>query len=91
VLGVAAVAISLLLATVSPLAGGVTAIVLLTGVLALTYLLSQTIWAVAKTALYVYAAEGRTPSQFENFEFETLGGRTEGTATPGRAGTRDTL
>lgn len=91
VLGVGAIAVSLLLATVSPLAGGVTAIALLAGVITLTYLLSQTIWAVAKTALYVYAAEGRTPSQFENFEFETLGGRTEGTATPGRAGTRDTL
>ena len=91
VLALGAIAVSLLLATVSPLAGGVTAILLLVGVLALTYLLSQTIWAVAKTALYVYAAEGRTPSQFENFEFETLGGRTEGAASPGRAGTQDTL
>ena len=91
VLAIAAIAVALLLATVSPLAGGVTAVALLAGVIALTYLLSQTIWAVAKTALYVYAAEGRTPSQFENFEFERLGGRTAETASPGRAGTRDVL
>ncbi len=88
-LAVVALAVSLPLAAVFP-AGGVVLAVLLVGIaLAITYLLSQTIWGVAKTALYVYAAEGQRPSQFENFEFETLGGRTDGTASPGRAGTRD--
>ncbi|WP_418286714.1 DUF6159 family protein [Halorubrum sp. DTA46] len=91
VLAVAALAVSLPLAAFFPAAGGILAVVLLAVALATTYLLSQTIWGVAKTALYVYAAEGRAPSQFENFEFETLGGRTEKRASPGNAGTRDTL
>lgn len=90
-LAVAAIAVSLPLAAVFPAAGGILAVVLLAVAIAATYLLSQTIWGVAKTALYVYAAEGQTPSQFENFEFETLGGRTERTASPGSAGDRDDL
>lgn len=88
-LAVIALAVSLPLAAVVPAAGGVLAVVLLAVALAATYLLSQTIWGVAKTALYVYAAEGQTPAQFENFEFETLGGRTERRASPGSAGPRD--
>lgn len=91
VLAVSALAVSLPLAAVFPAAGGVLAVLLVGVALALTYLLSQTIWGVAKTALYVYAAEGQRPSQFANFEFETLGGRTDDTASPGRAETRDTL
>lgn len=90
-LAVVALAVSLPLAAVFPVAGGVLGVLLVAVAIATTYLLSQTIWGVAKTALYVYAVEGRAPSQFENFEFETLGGRTEKRASPGNAGTRDTL
>lgn len=85
-LAAVALAVSLPLAAVFPAAGGTLAVLLLAVALAATYLLSQTIWGVAKTALYVYAAEGRTPSQFENFEFETLGGRAERRASPDRRG-----
>lgn len=90
-LAVAALAVSLPLAAVFPAAGGILAVVLLAVALAATYLLSQTIWGVAKTALYVYAAEGEVPSQFDDFDLETLGGRTERTASPGSAGDRDRL
>ena len=88
---VVALAVSLPLAAVFPAAGGLLAVVLVAAALATTYLLSQTIWGVAKTALYVYAAEGEVPSQFENFDLETLGGRAERTASPGSAGPRDAL
>ncbi|WP_128478841.1 DUF6159 family protein [Halorussus pelagicus] len=44
---------------------------------AVTYVFHQTIWAILKTALYLYAKEEMRPSQFENFDFESLGGRTE--------------
>ena len=88
---VAALAVSLPLAAAFPAAGGVVGVVLVAVALATTYLLSQTIWGVAKTALYVYAAEGEVPSQFDNFELETLGGRTARTASPGSAGPRDAL
>ncbi len=47
-----------------------------------SYLFSQTIWGIAKTALYLYAREGLVPEQFDNFDFETLDGRTETEATP---------
>ena len=79
-----AVVVSGPLAAAAP-GGGVVLVAL---ALVFTYLLSQTIWGVAKTALYVYAVEGATPGQFENFDFETLGGRAERRATPGadRAG-----
>ena len=88
---VVALAVSLPLAAVFPAAGGLLAVVLVAAALATTYLLSQTIWGVAKTALYVYAAEGEVPSQFENFDLETLGGRADRTASPGSAGPRDAL
>ncbi|THE64147.1 hypothetical protein D8Y22_14650 [Salinadaptatus halalkaliphilus] len=52
------------------------------GALVFTYLLSQTIWGIAKTALYVYAVEGTAPEEFQNFDFETLGGRTTQSASP---------
>ncbi|MWV64683.1 hypothetical protein GRS48_07595 [Halorubrum sp. JWXQ-INN 858] len=91
VLAIGALALSLPVAAVFPGPGILLTVLLLGGVLVFTYLLSQTIWGIAKTALYVYAVEGRTPEGFENFEFETLGGRTERTASPGSAGTRDTL
>ncbi|ELZ16764.1 hypothetical protein C477_14163 [Haloterrigena salina JCM 13891] len=44
------------------------------------------VWGVAKTALYVYAAEGISPEEFDNFDFETLGGRAERSASPGSSG-----
>jgi uncharacterized membrane protein YccF (DUF307 family) len=34
------------------------------------FLLSSALGAVAKTALYVYATEGKRPSGFENVDFE---------------------
>lgn len=64
--------------------GFVLGVVLVAAVLVLTYLLGQTIWGITKTALYVYAAEERVPEQFADFDFATLGGRTEKRATPGR-------
>ncbi|OVE84401.1 DUF6159 family protein [Natronolimnobius baerhuensis] len=78
-----ALAISLAVASVVPAPGFVLAVVLVGGALAFTYVLGQTIWGVAKTALYVYAVEGTAPSEFDNFDFETLGGRTEQSASTG--------
>ena len=37
------------------------------------YLVGVTLSAVARTALYVYATEGRTPREFENVDFSRLG------------------
>ncbi len=78
---VAALAISIPIASVFPGPGILLAVVLVALALVFTYLLSQTIWGIAKTALYVYAEEGIQPEQFENFDFETLGGRAEHEAT----------
>ncbi len=81
---VTALAVSVPVLAVFPGGGIVLAVVLVALALVFTYLISQTVWGIAKTALYVYAEEGIAPSQFENFDFETLGGRTERKATPGR-------
>ncbi|WP_459882814.1 DUF6159 family protein [Halorubrum gandharaense] len=91
VLALGALLVSVPVAAVFPGPGIVLMVLLLGGVVVTTYLVSQTIWGIAKTALYVYAVEGQTPEQFENFEFETLGGRTEGKASPGSAGSTDRL
>jgi len=91
VLAVGALAVSIPVAAVFPGPGILLALLLLGGVIAFTYLLSQTIWGVAKTALYVYAVEGHRPAEFDNFDFETLGGRSQEPASPGTAGSRDTL
>ncbi|WP_114578858.1 DUF6159 family protein [Saliphagus sp. LR7] len=61
-------------------------VVLVGGAVVFTVLLGQAIRGIAKTALYVYAVEGVVPDEFENFDFETLGGRTERSASPGAAG-----
>ncbi|MWV39089.1 hypothetical protein GRS80_04730 [Natrialba sp. INN-245] len=82
VLAVLALVVSVPVAAVFPGPGIFLAVVLVGGVMVFTYLLSQTIWGIAKTALYVYAAEGVTPEEFENFDFETLGGRAERSASP---------
>ena len=81
---VIAIVLALIIAAVFPLAGIVAGIFLVAGALVCTYLIGQMIWAVTKTALYVYAAEEFVPEQFANFDFETLDGRAEHTATPGR-------
>ena len=78
-----AIVLSLVIGAIVPVAGIVVGIFLVGGALVLTYLVGQTVWAITKTALYVYAAEDRVPEQFENFDFETLEGRTERPATPG--------
>ena len=83
VLVVAAIAVSVPVGAVLPGAGVILAVVLVALALAFTFLLSQTIWGIAKTALYLYAVEGTTPEQFENFDFETLGGRADQRASPG--------
>ncbi len=91
---VAALAVSVPVAAVFPGPGILLAVVLVAIALTFTYLLSQTIWGIAKTALYVYAKEGITPEQFENFDFETLGGRTDGRSSQTASadhGTRSTL
>ena len=83
VLVFSAIVVAVPLAVVFPGAGLLLALFLVVLAVVFTYLLSQTIWGVAKTALYVYAKEGVTPEQFDNFDFETLGGRSERRATPG--------
>ncbi|MCL9816814.1 DUF6159 family protein [Natronocalculus amylovorans] len=83
ILVISAVAISIPLLVLSAGLGVLLTIVLVALAMVFTYLISQTIWGIAKTALYVYATEGVAPSQFENFDFETLGGRTDRSATPG--------
>lgn len=72
-----------ILAAVFPAGGLLVGIFLVAGALVGTYLLGQTIWAITKTALYVYAAEERVPDQFADFDFATMDGRTEKRATPG--------
>ena len=89
VLALGALAVSVPVAAVFPGPGILLALLLLGGVIAFTYLLSQTIWGVAKTALYVYAVEGHRPAAFDNFDFETLGGRTQERGTPGGHDTLD--
>ena len=81
---VVSVLLALAIATVSPLTGIVVGIFLVAGALICTYLIGQMIWAVTKTALYVYAAEELVPEQFANFDFETLDGRTDHAASPGQ-------
>ncbi len=78
-----ALVVSVPVAAAFPGPGILLAVVLVALALVFTYLISQTVWGIAKTALYVYAEEGIAPRQFENFDFETLGGRTEREATPG--------
>lgn len=85
-LAIAAVVLAVLtffvVATVAPAAGlGLAVLVVVFGLL-LAYLIGQTIRGIAKTALYLYAREGEVPEEFTDFDFETLGGRTERTATP---------
>ena len=91
VLALAALAVSVPVAAVFPGPGLLLAVLLLGGVVVFTYLLSQTVWGIAKTALYLYAVEGSVPDRFENFDFDTLGGRSERRGSPGAVGTRDTL
>ena len=83
VLVVGAIAVSVPVGAVLPGAGIILAVVLVAVALVFTFLLSQTIWGIAKTALYLYAVERSTPEQFENFDFRTLGGRAEQRASPG--------
>ncbi len=78
----AALAVSVPVAAVFPGPGIVLAVVLVALALVFTYLISQTVWGIAKTALYVYAEERIAPRQFDNFDFETLGGRTDRRARP---------
>ena len=81
---VIAVALAVALGALFPTMGLLLGVFLVAGVLVCTYLLGQTIWAITKTALYVYAAEERIPEQLSDFDFETLDGRTEQRATPGQ-------
>lgn len=65
---------------------GISVVVLgVIGVVVVVYLVGQTVQGITKTALYLYAAEGTVPDEFDNFEFTTLGGRTEQSGTPGGA------
>ena len=72
------VAVGGVLFTVVPAVGTSTVILGAGGLTVGVYLVGQTVQGIAKTALYVYAAEGLVPSEFDNFEFETMGGRTDG-------------
>lgn len=69
------------LAAISPAAGFGSALLVVLGLL-LAYLIGQTVRGIAKTALYLYAREGRIPEEFTDFDFETLGGRAERRSTP---------
>ncbi len=86
-----ALAISVPVAALFAGPGIALAVFLVAGAVVFTYVLGQTIWGIAKTALYVYAVEGVAPAEFEDFDFETLGGRTERPASPGTAGTPSTV
>lgn len=81
---VAAVLLSVPIAAVFPGLGLLLTVMLVALAVTFSYVLSQTIWGIAKAALYVYAEEGIVPSQFENFDFETLGGRADHTANVGQ-------
>lgn len=74
------VAVGGLLFTVVPAVGTSTVVLGAVGLTVGVYLVGQTVLGIAKTALYVYAAEGLVPSEFDNFDFETMGGRTGGSA-----------
>jgi hypothetical protein len=68
--------------SVSPGAGfGVGLLVVVFG-LPFASLVGQTVRGIAKTALYRYAREGTVPEEFDDFDVETLGGRTERRAIP---------
>jgi len=66
VLVVAASSVGSGLGTVGALAVGAVLVVI-------AYLASVTLGAIARTALYVYAAEGETPAQFGDVDFSRLG------------------
>jgi hypothetical protein len=70
------------IATVSPGAGLFTGAFVVVFGLLVAYLVGQTVRGIAKTALYLYAREGTVPEAFTDFDFETLGGRAEHSATP---------
>ncbi len=70
------VAVGGLLFMILPAVGTSTVILGGVGLTICVYLIGQTVQGIAKTALYVYAAEGLIPSEFDNFDFETMGGRT---------------
>ena len=70
------VAVGGLLFTIVPAVGTSTVILGAVGLTVGVYLVGQTVQGIAKTALYVYAAEGLVPSEFDDFDFETMGGRT---------------
>lgn len=57
----------------------VTGIGIIVAGVALSFLISQTLQGVIKTALYVYATEGVSPSEFDNVDFDDLPG--DGNAT----------
>ncbi len=70
------VAVGGVLFTVVPAVGTSTVILGAVGVSVGIYLVGQTVQGIAKTALYVYASERMVPSEFDNFDFKTMGGRT---------------
>lgn len=78
-------ALGYLLFLLVPAAGVGTIVVGVVIVAVGTYLVGQAVQGIAKTALYIYAAEGTVPDEFENFDFDTLEGRTEQSGTPGGA------
>ncbi len=89
VLVVGAIAVSAPIIAVFPGSGLVLTAVLVALALVFTYLIGQAIWGIAKTALYAYAEDGIAPEQFDDFDFETLGGRAERKGTPGTGPDRD--
>ncbi len=78
-IGLGLVLLALALATpvtaLAPGAGIGLGVVLVVFAITIAYLLSQTVWGIIKTALYLYATDGQAPAAFDDFDFETLDGR----------------
>jgi len=79
---VATVTIGVGLFALVPAVGTTTAILGVFGVSVGVYLGGQTVRGITKTALYIYASERTVPPEFDDFDFESLDGRTDTSTTP---------
>jgi hypothetical protein len=83
----AVVAIGVGLFALVPAVGTTTVVLGAIGVTVGVYLVGQTVQGITKTALYVYASERTIPPEFDDFDFESLDGRTEGSTGRKRSST----
>ncbi|SEI53663.1 hypothetical protein SAMN05444271_102102 [Halohasta litchfieldiae] len=75
------VAVGVGLFSLVPAVGTTTVVLGAVGVSVGVYLVGQTVQGITKTALYIYAAERTIPPEFDDFDFESLDGRTERSTT----------